>query len=162
MTLFTVTPQKHDKQKPHISIARGLATLFTLFFSISSFSMASTRLEMNSEILVEPSSGLTYQRDNNGNIWPNITNLEGSSLTTYLTNFVVYLREDKSLRGSAFLINLSLPEFGKSEVLKTVGFTLHQASDSHLLWKIQNDSPTLDFMKSSSGTRVISVKGGNS
>lgn len=162
MIILTTAPLKNDKQKTHTSLVRGLATVFTVFFSITSFSMASTRLEMNPETLVEPSSGLTYQRDSNGNVWPNINNLEGSSLTTYLTNFVVFLKEDKKLRGSAFLINLPLSEFGKSEVLKSVGFTLHQASDVQLLWKIQNGSPMVEFMTSSTGARIIPVKDGNS
>lgn len=119
--------------------------------ALSTFSYAASHLEIDKQNRLEDVSGLTYNQDNFGNIWPQITDLDGDPLTQSLVSFLSTITQ----KGNAILIDLPLKDFGKSEAIKSAGFTLHHASDSKMQWKVQNGSPMPDPMTSIGGARLV-------
>lgn len=137
---------------------KRLRTIIALFLLIPSLVSAATKLELKSEILQDQVSGLTYQHDNFGNIWPQIILYQGLDLTSKLQAFVPSLQENMTTTGKAFLISLPLDAFFKSEAIKKAGFTIHHATDDFIQWKIQNGSPMPDPFTSIGGARPIFYK----
>jgi len=140
---------------------KQIRTIIALFLLIPSFVSAATKLELKPEILQDQVSGLSYQHDNYGNIWPQIMNQDGLDLTSKLQAFVPSLQQNKTTIEKAFLIHLPLEAFGNSEAIKKAGFTIHHATDELIQWKIQNGSPMPDPFTSIGGARPLFYKNGH-
>lgn len=124
-----------------------LSPLFTI-------AMEDSSTEKNHESRV-----IFYKKDNHGNIWPQLFNLEHNQLTERLKAFVSTLAEKE--KGNAFIIHLPHDHASKIMAIQSAGFVLNHADGTKTEWIIKNGSSISHPATAIGEVRVIVMRENN-